>query len=150
MTAWVPIVISAAALGLSGWSLYLQRRDRRPRIRVTVERRVEEFGRKHDPKTDSIAPGDEKPAIRVTVMNIGSIPATVEYPQIVPLIGRPSALINYAPRLLPPEASLTCSVPIDQLSAGVRTRPFQGLRITRFSSRDHRGTVWFSRWVWLG
>lgn len=73
---WVNSLLAMAAIGLSGLSLYFQRRDRRPQVEIATSLGEAHHPSSHDPSTGTFK-APMLSVVRLSVRNLGSRPIDV-------------------------------------------------------------------------
>jgi hypothetical protein len=143
---WVSAAIGMLALLLASFSLYLQWRDKRPRLSIRVQpgRRFRRLS--YDPTTDR-SDGEHQVAIVAVVSNTGNRPITLSKGFVRPLLGRakPVSLddVDYRFSEMAPDSSReVCVFPLEVMQG---TNIFARLAsLYRLEIRDHMDRRWSS------
>jgi hypothetical protein len=137
------------ALGLAGWSLYLQRRDRRPRLTFGVHKE-RWTPRTYIPETGHFAYHDPEWALRIAIRNVGDRRIQIERVAARWIWGAGSIVTL--------QWEETREIEPDAMSGGILPfKEFPGpasplerlLPIYRVDFLDHLGRVWVSGFRWI-
>lgn len=140
---WVPSVLSALAILMSGLALYLQRRDKRPRLKILAS----------DKGVASMLPdgmggwadGPEQPGQSFTIRNVGLRKVQIHSVEARWLFGRPFPVSadrwSRTPEL-EPDSSCECAVVTSKLMLQPATRARRMLPFYRVEFLDPVGRRW--------
>lgn len=149
--AWTSVSIAALAFLLSTYTLYLQRRDRRPRLKISLSRAIREKNRGHDESTGMISAGVDTPALICAIRNVGDKRVAFRSVFLAPLVGRdqPLPLFQNFYQGVEPDQMLELVEYLDDARAKRRARLLWLPRPARFIFTDHMGRRWRSRFVYV-
>jgi hypothetical protein len=142
---WASAAIATLALLLSSYSLYLQWRDKCPRLSIRAQpaRRFRQLS--YDPTTDR-SQGEDQVALVAIVSNTGDRPITLSKGFVRPLFGRAKLVslgVDYRFSEMAPDSSREiCVFPLEVMLGANKFARL--VRLYRLEIRDHMGRRWCS------
>lgn len=144
LNAFVPWL----ALVLATTSLWLQRADRRPRLKLRVTRGSTLHGEIEDPSSGRVRGGERRPTIICEVRNVGAKELSARSVNLVSMFGRVIMPATPTERDAPLGSDTKRDWIIVLTGSGVPSqRRFRLYRAVRFVVTDHMGRTWRSRFI---
>jgi len=141
---WIATTVSVVAILLSGYGLYLQRRDRQPRLRVRALLGTRDRGG-YVTVRDEWIPGKEVPALLVQLHNIGDRAVRVQDVRLVSLFGRRVAVDwRGTPYTIDGNARSDLFAYVDEITTRIGARLLS--RVVRVEVEDEMGRRWRNLW----